>query len=189
MSKIATATLIVLCLITAVGCWLIFGIEYQRQTRELREIQAGEQAALDSEMYQAWHYASRYETFGRPLEEFLRTTNTNAKGPEKAYTLIDAEVLWVKVFQRSDVRFVGKSRTYGNGSYAVTVSVGWEVGPPKFTEFSLTAQCTLEKLDGPGDWAVGDWKFSPTGPCRPACPTDYKWAGDLPAETVKVRSR
>jgi len=188
MSKIATAALIVLCLATATGCWLIYGIEYRRQGREMREVQARENSAVESEMYQAWHHATRYETFRDPL--------ANSKLAPESQTLT-ARLVWSKAFQKSDVKLAGKSQKYGNASYQITsvVKVQNRVSanmldamlrthaPDRIVQSSLdgdwyylSMECKVERMDGPGDWIASDWKFSP-----------ITYGGDFPFELVLKR--
>ena len=178
MSKVTTTILIVLCPATATACWLVYSIEYRREQRELRERQASEQAALESEMYQAWHHATRYETFKGPLESYLRKVGTpSRKALENDYPLIHTVVVSVKSFQRSDVKFVGKSQNHGYNIFDVGALIIWRTDDLRL--FHLLAHTKVEKMDGPGDWACSDWSFSPIQESM-----DGAYHGDFPTESV-----
>ena len=187
MAKIAIATIVLLSLATATGCWFVYALEYQRLGRETREIQATEQAALESEMYQAWHFALRYEAFRGPL--------VSSKEWPKDIKTYDRRDVWVKSFQRSDVKLAGKSEKFGNGSYLVTSTIGVQDrvsdamfremfrrrAPASVLDFArsevwhhLSVRCKVEKMDAPGDWSVSDWTFSP-----------ITYSGDFPFQLAK----
>jgi hypothetical protein len=193
MPRITTGIVILLCLATAAGCWFIYGIEHQRDSRESREFQAKEQAALELEMYQAWHYATRYETFKNALrahlEEEARTETVadsvrsheaqkgNRRGRTSPTEFQDGAV-WVKSFQRSDVKFAGKSSKYGNATYQVSSVIIWRTRDSEM--LFLSAQSRLEKMDGPGDWVAAEWKFGLI-----EYSSDGAYHSDFPAELVK----
>jgi hypothetical protein len=101
MSKITTGIIIGLLVVVAAGCWGIFVIEKGRQALELRQLEAQRQAALESQAYGAWHHASRWQSLRIPL------ISASAE-PKKPEGLSDRSV-WVKSYQRPDVKSSGKS--------------------------------------------------------------------------------
>jgi hypothetical protein len=184
MLKIAVATIVLLCLATATGCWLIYGIEHQRQEREMREAQVRELAELESENYQAWQHGMRYEIFADSLRQ--------SKAWPKPSDAHDRDV-WIKSFEKSDVRCVGKSRRFGYASYEVNSTIGLHDRPVKsFREFIIkhtttyglsalaghwyhcAVHCRVEKMAGPDDWITSDWQFSP-----------ITYNGDFPFKLLK----
>jgi hypothetical protein len=104
----------------------------------------------------------------------------SSQEPKRPSELSDRSV-WVKSFQRSDVRLSGRSKKYGNASYAVNFVIGFhDRASASFAEYLskhakpealdaavvgqwrfLNVQCGAEKMDGPADWAVADYTFTP----------------------------
>jgi hypothetical protein len=187
MSKITTGIIIGLLAVVAAGCWAVFVVEKGRQDSELRQLEAQRQAALESEAYGAWHHATRYETF--------RTSLANSQQEPQASSTFTSRDVWIKSFQRTDVKLIGKSQKYGNAIYQVTsiigfndrVSRGWfavmlRKNPPisviraalNGEWHHLTVQCKVEKMDGPGEWIASDWRFSP-----------LTYSGDFPFNKIK----
>jgi len=175
MPKFALGSIILLCLATSTGCWFIYTVEYQRLGRETREREVTERAALESEMYQAWHFAMRYEAFGGPLgrsKEWPKDT--------KPY---DRRDVWVKSFQRSDVKtvrqiIIGLQDRISDAIFRELVSRRAPISVFKSARSEvwhhLAVQCRAEKMDGPGDWIVSDWTFSP-----------ITYGGDFPFQLAK----
>jgi hypothetical protein len=188
MSKIQSAVIILLCFATATAGWMIYDLERQRHDWELRDAGAREHAALEAEMYQAWHYATRYETFKVPL--------SNSEQQPKESKTFPARNVWIKAFQRKDVKPLGRSPKFGNATYEVNSIIGINDRVSKsFFEYlmsknpplgalrtamngewhRISVRCRIEKMDGPGDWVAGEWKFAPT-----------TYNEEFPAERVKA---
>ena len=136
----------------------------------MQQAEASQRAAANVEAHQAWLYATRYETFLAPL--------LNARMEPKRDMLHRS--IWVKSFQKSDVKSLGKSRKYGNEAYQVNgviafhdalsadmilkigthISAEQEDGLVKGVWTPISMQCTVEALDG-GGWTVSDYHFAP----------------------------
>jgi hypothetical protein len=135
-------------------------------------LEAARQAALENEAHQAWRHATQYEIFGMPL--------SNSKECPKRNDTLSSRDVWVKAFQHSDVRSLGKSPKYGNAAYQLstvvalhdTMSSGMvdilvrRRAPDNVFHAavqgewsSLTMQCKVEQLDG-GEWFASEYKFT-----------------------------
>ena len=176
MSKTHAVIAIVLLAITAVGAWAIFSVEDERKNLELRQMEAQRQAVLASEGFAAWKHATRYETFWSALEHSpQKPKETGASTPSTTRNV------WIKSFQRNDIKSAGTSQKYGNAVYLVSSVIAInDSGSEAFLEFLfkkhaptseqeaalqgewhiLTMQCKVERLDG-GDLIASDFKFSP----------------------------
>jgi hypothetical protein len=173
MSKIATCIVVVLLVIVAAGSWAIFAVENERKQLELRQLEAQQQGTLEAEGYSAWRHSTRYDTFWIPLVN-------SRQEPKRNETLTSREV-WVKSFQRPDIKAIGKSQKYGNAAYYVTTTVAFRdklskgmfdvalrsrvasdvvFAAAQGQWHNLTMQCKVERLDG-GEWIASDYKFSP----------------------------
>ena len=172
MGKISIKLMqVILLAVTTVGVCGIFAVESQRKTFELHQLEAQRQVALQNEAYQAWRHATRYETFSSPL-------NNSNQEPKRDDTYRRREI-WVKSFQRSDVRS-DVAPKYGNAAYRVSTTVAFNdaISKGQFEVLlrskatpvdisaalrgvwnSLTMQCKVEQLDG-GEWIASDYKFS-----------------------------
>jgi hypothetical protein len=172
MSKITTLIISVLLLAIAIGAWAIFFIESERKNLEVHQIEAARKATQENEAYQAWRHATRYETFWIPLLN-------SRQEPRRNDTLSNREV-WVKSFQHSDVKSLGRSQKYGNATYQVStiISMNDRLSRGSLEEAlhshvssdvifaavqgqwsSLIVQCKVERLDA-GEWVASDYKFS-----------------------------
>jgi hypothetical protein len=173
MSKTPTVIVIVLLAITAVGAWATFSVENERKNFELRQMEAQRQTALDNDAFTAWKHATRYETFGSELENSPQQPKRNDTYTERT--------VWVKSFQKTDIKPSGTSQKYGNAAYLVSTVISInDKASHGLIEFMirksapvntiqaavqgewhvLTMQCKAERLDG-GDWITSDFKFSP----------------------------
>jgi hypothetical protein len=175
MTNTKVTPIIIIGLLTAIAAagLAVFTIEKGRYDLELREWRSKLLAAEDGESYQAWHYAAQYETFRTPLSNSLQEPRASS-----TYT---SRRIWVKAFQRTDVKLIGRSQKYGNGAYQVTYIIGFNdrasegllravAADLPINVFQaavrgewhyLSVQCKVEKMDGPGDWIASDWKFAP----------------------------
>ena len=190
MSKTYAVIATVLLAIIAVGAWAIFSVENGRKNLELRQMEAQVQTALDSEILTAWKHATRYETFGSELEH-------SPQDPKPNTTYTD-RIVWVKSFQRGDVKAAGISKKYGNAAYLVSSIIAInDKGSLEVIKFMLsknapasviqaaaegewhvlTMQCRIDRLDG-GDLIASEFKLSPVA-SKP----------DFPFERVKAISR
>jgi hypothetical protein len=163
-----------LLLIIATGCWGIFIIDKQRQDVELLQIEARRQAALESEAFGAWHHATRYETFNAQM--------SNASGAPPRSDMFFVRDVWVKCYQKSDAKFLGVSKRYGNAAYQASAvlifhdkmshgqfdSVMRKKLPDDVLQIvlrgeqhAISLQCKVEKLDS-GEWIASEYKFGPT---------------------------
>lgn len=173
MSKTHAVITIVLLAITAVGAWAIFSVENERTHIELRQLEAQRQAVLDNEGFTAWKHATRYDTFGSELEHSPQEPKRNDTHTERS--------VWVKSFQKGDVKSAGISKKYGNAAYLVRSIIAInDKGSLGLIEFMmrknapisatqaaaegewhvLTMECKVERLDG-GDLIASEFKFSP----------------------------
>ena len=172
MSRITTGIIVGLLTFTAAGAWAIFAVENERKNFEVRQVEAARQSAQENEVHQAWRHATRYEIFYAPLLN-------SQQEPKRNDTLTNREV-WVKSFQHTDVKSLGKSQKYGNAAYLVSTIVAVNdriskgmlelalhsraslnvINAAVQGEWnSLTMQCRVEQLDG-GEWIASDYKFS-----------------------------
>jgi hypothetical protein len=150
-------------------------VENERRNLELRQIEALHHAALDGEGLSAWTHATRHETFAGPLAN-------SRQEPKPSDTFRDRKV-WVKAFQKRDVKPAGISRTYGNVAYLVSTIVSFNdkasqelfdamlrqhvpsnelFVAPQGEWHNLAMRCKVERLDS-GEWIASDFMFSPIG--------------------------
>lgn len=161
VDKITAVTGITLLAVQAVGFWALFAVGQQRKQVEVHQIEAATEAALAGQAHNAWTYATRYDTF------FVELANSKQE-PKKNEALGERDV-WVTAYQRSDIKFAGKSAKYGNESYLVNTVVAFRdhfsesmmmaAVHSKMSEQmfflgmrgmwqALTMQCKVERLDG-----------------------------------------
>jgi hypothetical protein len=175
LSRLHLATALVLLAVSATGIWAVFSVENERKNLELRQIEALHHAALAGEGLSAWRYATGLGTFAGPL------ANSHQE-PKRSDTFRDRKV-WVKTFQRGDIKPAGTSQTYGNVAYLVTtiISLNDKASEELFKAMldqhvpsnelrvaaegewhNLTMHCRVERLDS-GEWIASGFTFSPIG--------------------------
>src|SRR5437016_566650 len=102
MSKATTTIAILLLAVTALAAWAIFFVENDRKNLEVRQFEAQRRTVLENEEYSAWKHATRYDTFWSEL-------TSSGQEPKRSDTYTERHV-WVKAFQRADVKPVGISK-------------------------------------------------------------------------------
>jgi hypothetical protein len=174
MSKGFSLVVVCFVVIAACGSWATFAVEIERRNSDLRQLEMQRQAAMEAVAYSAWHHASRYETF------WVALANSRQE-PKRSDTLTE-RVVWIKSFQRGDVKALDKSQKYGNAAYRINTIIAFNDSLSKdtferalinkaapsnvlFDAFrgdwhTVTMECNVERLDG-GEWITDDYKFAP----------------------------
>src|SRR5471030_661107 len=140
MSKTLAVVAIALLVVTTVGVWATFSVENERRNLELRQIDALHQAASDGERFAAWRHATRYETFWIHLD-------TSPQKPKRRVSSYDRS-WFIKSFQKSDVKSVGRSQRYGNSMHLVnTVIAIQDIASLGLLEFTIRRGAPKGVLD------------------------------------------
>lgn len=181
------------------GRWLIGGlsaaiaiiafllVRSESERRQLQAVVDDQRAAqLDAAGYQAWLSATQYQRF------WVQLANTSAQYRISHSNLFLQDSYYLKPYQRSDVRYVGRSTRTGNDSFEVSAIIGVRHEIPEFMKpdylnrKAVTAEefrdgvwryfamkTVTHKMDAPGQWLTDTAVI---------VPSDYKI--DLPMQKI-----
>lgn len=167
----------------------IIALLLMRSDNERRQFQDEQHAAqVDAAGYQAWLSAIQYQRF------WVQLANASAQYRIPRPDLFLQDSYYIKPYQRSDVRFVGRSTRTGNDSFEVSAIIGVRHEIPDYmkpdylnrnskgvTEEQFrdgvwryfAMKMVTHKMDAPGQWLTDTAVI---------VPSDYK--NDLPMQRI-----